>query len=204
MNELRKDFSRARDSYHRSGNQDAENAVDEFAKYCRGDASVLYAFIVWGDLAQARYDRCLPLELQREEGLDDFDDINTSASQEISSLSSQSAEPRFRKRRKGSEEVAPSASKKQRELLEQQLLQQQIQASSAMALWLQTTAITQRDAAATNARKAEIESLNAVVSSPGIPTMMKQQALTRLSQLLGVVHHAHDESEVLPQSQAQL
>jgi hypothetical protein len=64
LTDLRARFSKARDKYHRSGNHEAEFPVDEFARFCAGDDSALYAFVVWGDEVQTFFHR-------RVEGLEE-------------------------------------------------------------------------------------------------------------------------------------
>lgn len=47
LSALRKLCAVALDSYHRSGQQDAENEYDEFEHFANGDGRLMYAFLVW-------------------------------------------------------------------------------------------------------------------------------------------------------------
>lgn len=201
LGNLRKHFTKTRENFHRSGNQDAENIADEFAKFCQLGTHigmyVLYAFVVWRDEMQSFYDRRLPQEWIREEGIGDSDgeaDANISISSSRlddssapRSLSSVTSAPANRKRSRAQQD-APS--KRKRELLEQRYLLQQTETASAMQVWLQTTALAQQS----TARKAEIDALSDIASNAALPAAMQQQALQRLAVVMQFQHQPENEA----------
>jgi hypothetical protein len=66
---LRARATKARANYHKSGHYDAENPIDEFAKYCGNNGIVLYAFCVWGHYHMEFWDRLVLNGSQREESV---------------------------------------------------------------------------------------------------------------------------------------
>lgn len=183
LSSLRKDYTRIRDKYHASGNQDAEYPVDEFSKFCQGSQYPLYAFVVWQDTrVQWFWDRRLPTEFQREEGIWDSDSEATERSeQQPSGQQRQSA-----KRKAGSREPTPA--KRSREetapLVTVALQEQQTRTAAAMEFYFAKLAQTTAEKYAVDARKAEIDSLNAIVSNAAIPEEVRTQAVRRLTELL--------------------
>lgn len=171
LNDLRSRFTRARCNYHKSGNQDAEFEVDEFAKFCGNDDVTLYAFAVWGDATREFFDRTLPSELQREEGVPS-DDTTSSSSQPP------------RKRKSPPADTLTPAERRKRELTEAALLDAQLQNQAIMNKWFSVSADAQQLSAATAANRSRFDMLAAAVGNPALPQRVRDAASQELEAML--------------------
>lgn len=198
--DLRTRFTRCRNNYHASGNQDAENDVDEFYNFCSGDPAVLYAYCVWGDEAQDFFDRRVAQEYQREEGIPEYiffnDDKSDSASGDASLLATQSstsssrgtpARNSVKKRRRTPNSQLDTEAQMKRAAVEHQLMAQQIQSQASMQRWFDATATAQAKSTEIAGRNADIaqqrmhlEMLQRIVSDPNFPEELRQAAKEQL------------------------
>lgn len=175
LNDLRARFSRARANYHRSGNHDAEEPIDEFANFCTGDHVVLYAFVVWGDATQGFFDRALPQDMQREEGLGAAASANPQNVEETS--------PSVQGKRPASSHKA-RAQKRRRETAELQLIETQLANQSAIREWFQHSAAAQVKNAEIAQKRMEFDTLQRIAGDASLHARIREAAAKRLEMLL--------------------
>jgi hypothetical protein len=178
LSNLRKDYTKIRDKFHASGNQDAEYKVDEFNKFCGGLLYPLYAFVVWQDTrVQWFWDRRLPTEFQREEGAEDSDSesIERPDPQPPTTLGTSG-------KRRRSLGAATPAKRSRENAVSPAPAQEQV--AVAMAAYFESQAKLLEEKRAAEAFKAEVDTLTTVSSSGSLPEDMKEEVHQRLRVLL--------------------
>lgn len=70
LNDIRANFTIARQNYHKSGHHEGDFPEQQWHRYCRGQDSNLYCFLVWGDSDAASIaDRALPIDRQVDDSI---------------------------------------------------------------------------------------------------------------------------------------
>lgn len=169
---------------------------------------MLYAFAVWGDNIQSFFDRRMPLEIQRDEGLllqchagpsSSMSDQEATDGTDLSAVEPLSKVNKQRKR-VYSRQALPitvlttqeQGAKKRRDNLEEKLLEEQLRSQVKMQEWFSQAAVLQCNNAALAAlqldhqrKMQEIQTCKLIISDDKLPLDLREDAINNLTKLFG-------------------